>query len=225
LGSAAIVVLVIVILVVILVAIGWLSLGFNMQFAKKDSKPFIADPLIINQSDHKAFGQFPPNNTASAPVPAPVSPTIVNTPTPTAPNPNFQYLPQKAYVQAYGPEIGIPNSGGILQGVPVVQPAPVVQQAAPANNGFDIGSIMAMVTAAGAGLFAKMTGDKAKKTEAVSKETMGATLDNKELIKEIARVMYQMNPEKANQITDAPSIKLETLKENTDEFRDKVAKA
>ena len=207
-GSLAIVLLIVIILVVILVAIGWLSLGFNMQFAK---------------------GQFPPNNTKAVtptPVPAPVTPTIVNTPTPTAPNPNFQYLPQKAYVQAYGPEIGIPTSGGQLQGVPVIQPAPVVQQAAPAaNNGFDIGSIMAMVTAAGAGLFAKMTGDKAKKTEAVSKETMGATLDNKELIKEIARVMYQMNPDKANQITDAPSIKLETLKENTDDFRDKVAKA
>jgi len=204
LGSAAVVVLVIVILVVILVAIGWLSLGFNIQFAKGQN---VSVPKTV--------------------VPPPVSPTIVNTPTPTAPNPNFQYLPQKAYVQAYGPEIGIPSSGGILQGVPVVQPAPVVQQEAqPAQSaGFDIGSIMAIVTAAGAALFSKMTGDKAKKTEGVAKETMGATLDNKELIKEVARVMYQMNPEKANQITDAPSIKLETLKEDTDEFRDKVAKA
>ena len=199
-GSAAIVVLVIVILVVILVAIGWLSLGFNMQFAKGQN--------------------------ATPPVPAPVSPTIVNTPTPTAPNPNFQYLPQKAYVQAYGPEIGIPSSGGILQGVPVVQPASVQPVQTPTQAaGFDIGSIMAIVTAAGAALFSKMTGDKAKKTEGVAKETMGATLDNKELIKEVARVMYQMNPEKANQITDAPSIKLETLKEDTDDFRDKVAKA
>jgi len=201
-GAAAII-LVILIIIIVLVAIGWLSLGFNIQFAKGQN---VSVPKTV--------------------VPPPVSPTIVNTPTPTAPNPNFQYLPQKAYVQAYGPEIGIPTSGGQLQGVPVIQPAPVVQQQAPAaNNGFDIGSIMAMVVAAGSGLFAKMAGDKAKKTEAVSKETMGATLDNKELIREVARVMYQMNPDKANQITDAPSIKLETLKEDTEEFRDKVAKA
>jgi len=203
LGSVAVVLLVVIILVVILVAIGWLTLGFNMQFAK---------------------GQFPPNNTkAAVQPPAPIPPTVVNTPTPTAPNPNFQYLPQKAYVQAYGPEIGLPSTGA-LQAAPTVL-VPQQQAPAPANGGFDVASIMALVTAAGAGLFAKMKGDQAKKAEVIAKDNMGSILDNKEALKELARIMYSMNPEKANQITDAPSIKLETLEKDAAEFRDKAAKA
>jgi len=195
-ASVLIAIIIAIILVMILIAIGWLTLGFNIKFAS---------------------GQ----NTTP---PAPIQPTIVNTPTPTAPNPNFQYLPQKAYVQAYGPEIGIPTNGQPLQAPIVV--APAAQQAAPAaNGGFDIGSIMAIVTAAGAGLFAKMKGDQAKKAEGLAKDNMGSILDNKEALKELARIMYSMNPEKANQITDAPSIKLETLEKDAAEFRDKAAKA
>jgi len=202
-ASVLIAVIIVIILVMIIIAIGWLSLSFNIKFAS-------------GQED---------NNVTTPPVkpPAPIPPTIVPTPTPTAPNPNFQYLPQKAYVQAYGPEIGIPSSGGLQPAPTVVVPA---QQAAPAaNGGFDIGSIMAMVTAAGAGLFAKMKGDQAKKAETIAKDNMGSILDNKEALKELARIMYSMNPEKANQITDAPSIKLETLEKDAAEFRDKAAKA
>jgi len=203
LGSLGIALVIAIIVIFILVVVGWLSFGFNIQVAK---------------------GQFPPNNTkAAVQPPAPIPPTVVNTPTPTAPNPNFQYLPQKAYVQAYGPEIGIPSSGGLQPAPTVVVPA---QQAAPAaNGGFDVGSIMAIVTAAGAGLFAKMKGDQAKKAEAISKDNMGSILDNKEALKELARIMYSMNPEKANQITDAPSVKLETLEKDAADFREKTAKA
>jgi len=201
-ASVLIAIIIAIILVMILVAIGWLTLGFNIKFAS---------------------GQFPPNNTkAAVQPPAPIPPTVVNTPTPTAPNPNFQYLPQKAYVQAYGPEIGLPSTGALQPAPTVLVPA---QQAPAANGGFDIGSIMAIVTAAGAGLFAKMKGDQAKKAEAISKDNMGSILDNKEALKELARIMYSMNPEKANQITDAPSIKLETLEKDAAEFRDKAAKA
>ena len=219
-GSVAIVLLVIIILVVILVAIGWLTLGFNMQFAKGQFPPNNAPPVSPSTG-------VPVTTPPAIPVPAPVSPTIVNTPTPTAPNPNFQYLPQKAYVQAYGPEIGIPTSGGQLQGVPVVTPAPVVQQQAqPAQvAGFDIGSIMAMVTAAGAGLFAKMKGDQAKKAEGIAKETMVGTLTSKEQIEQLARAIYQMNPEAANKITDLPAVKLDNLNKDKQEFAEKAAKA
>jgi len=196
-ASSLIFITIAIILVMIIIAVGWLSLSFNIKFAS---------------------GQ----ENESAPVPAPIPPTVVPTPTPTAPNPNFQYLPQKAYVQAYGPEIGLPTTGGIQPAPTVVVPA---QQAAPAAGGFDIGSILAMVTAAGAGLFAKMKGDQAKKAEVIAKDNMGSILDNKEALKELARIMYSMNPEKANQITDAPSIKLETLEKDAAEFRDKAAKA
>src|ERR1044072_9923084 len=68
--------------------------------------------------------------------PPPLTPTAVPTPTPTAPNPNLQYLPQKAYVQAYAPENGIPSTSGQLQVVPTVVP-----QTPNPIGGFDLGSI------------------------------------------------------------------------------------
>ena len=193
---------------VVLVAIGWLSLGFTMQFAK---------------------GQFPPNNTkavAPTPVPAPVSPTIVNTPTPTAPNPNFQYLPQKAYVQAYGPEIGIPTSGGQLQGVPVVQPAPVQQAAQPA--GFDMGSIMGILgtlAAGGAYLKGHFADKKAEKVEVVAKENSAAIVDSKIVEQEVARYMFNLDKAKADSLNDAPAIKLETLENNKKTATETATKA
>ena len=202
-GSLAIVLLVVIILVVILVAIGWLTLGFNMQFAK---------------------GQFPPNNTkAAVQPPAPIPPTVVNTPTPTAPNPNFQYLPQKAYVQAYGPEIGLPSTGALQPAPTVVVPA---QQAAPAaNGGFDVGSILAIVTAAGAGLFAKLNRDKVNKVQDTTKENSASLVDTKIVQQEIARYMFNLDKAKAEALNDAPAIKLEKLEQDKKEATDTATKA
>jgi len=194
-ASVLIAIIIAVILVMILVAIGWLTLGFNIKFAS---------------------GQ---NVTAPAPIP----PTVVNTPTPTAPNPNFQYLPQKAYVQAYGPEIGIPSSGGIQAAPTVVVPAQ--QQAAPANGGFDIGSIMAIVTAAGAGLFAKLNRDKVNKVQDTTKENSASLVDTKIVQQEIARYMFNLDKAKAEALNDAPAIKLEKLEQDKKEATDTATKA
>ena len=208
-GALGVALIVIAIIVFILVVIGWLSFGFNIQVAK---------------------GQFPPNNTKAAaptPIPPPVAPTIVNTPTPTAPNPNFQYLPQKAYVQAYGPEIGVPSSGGQLQGVPVIQPAPIVQQPAqPA--GFDIGSIMGILgtlAAGGAYLKGHLADKKAEKVEVVAKENSAAIVDSKIVEQEVARYMFNLDKAKADSLNDAPAIKLETLENNKKTATETATKA
>jgi len=201
-GSVAIVLLVVIILVIILVAVGWLTLGFNMQFAK---------------------GQTANTSVAVTP-PAPIPPTVVNTPTPTAPNPNFQYLPQKAYVQAYGPEIGLPSSGGLQPAPTVVVPAQ--QQAVPAaNGGFDIGSILAIVTAAGAGLFAKLNRDKVNKVQDTTKENSASLVDTKIVQQEIARYMFNLDKAKAEALNDAPAIKLEKLEQDKKEATDTATKA
>ena len=223
-GSAAVVVLVIVILVVILVAIGWLSLGFNMQFAKGQFPPNNAPP--VSPSTGVPVTPATPSPVVT-PVPAPVAPTIVNTPTPTAPNPNFQYLPQKAYVQAYGPEIGIPTSGGQLQGVPVVQPASV-QQAAPSSDlggGLNIASIMAILAAGGAYLKGHLANKKAEKTEVVAKENSVAIVDSKVVEQEIAKYMFNLDKAKAEALNDQPAIKLETLEDKKEKATETASKA
>ena len=124
--------------------------------------------------------------------------------TPTATNPNPQYLPQKAYIQVFPPD-----------GVAVTP----VQES---NLGFNLSDIISGLLGGGAGaLYAKFKGDK---NENKIKETNSAVLQNKENTTELARVTYQHMPQQGNEITDAPSIKLETLKEDAKEFADKAAK-
>src|SRR6187551_3648390 len=117
--------------------------------------------------------------------------------------------------------------------VPTIQYAPV--QVQPAGQNDYLAMVMPLALTAGSavlGMFIKNLNDKQKKTEEktdkvveVQKDNMGETLKNKELIREIARVMFEMNEEKSKALTDAPAIKLETLKDDTDEFRKKVAES
>ena len=152
--------------------------------------------------------------------PPAVTPTPVNTPTPTEPNPNLQYLPQKAYVQAYAPEVGIPTGQQPLQVVPQVVPVQPSQSIQ--NNLLDsvggIAGVMGVLAAAGTYVKAHFIGKS-------NKETMAAEVKTKEQVHELARVTYENMPQKGNEITDAPAIKLETLKEDKQEFTDKAAKA
>jgi len=153
-----------------------------------------------------------------------VAPTPVPTPTPTTPNPNWQFLPQKAYVIPFAPEQGVPQSTIPLQSVPTVIPQQQQGQGQ-LDTTTSIMGIIGIVGAAGAYLKGHFADKKAEKAEVITKDSMGSILDNKENLKELARILYQMNPEKANNITDAPSIKLETLEKDAAEFRDKAAKA
>lgn len=160
---------------------------------------------------HSAFGQTAP--------PA-VTPTPVNTPTPTAPNPNLQYLPQKAYVQAYAPENGIPSNQQPLQVVPQVVPAPVQQSA-----GFDIGSIMSMAIAAGSGLMAKMGFDKAKKVQGTVQDVAQVQVKQTDQTKVLAKQVYENMSDGGASITDKPEIQLKILEETKNQAVETATKA
>jgi len=204
LGSLGVAIIIIAIIIFVLVLIGWLSFGFNIQVAK---------------------GQFPPNNTkAVVQPPAPIPPTVVNTPTPTAPNPNFQYLPQKAYVQAYGPEIGLPSTGALQAAPTVIVPA---QQAAPSTGigGLDIMAILGILGAGGAYLKGHFANKKAEKVEGTAKENAVAIVDSKVVEQEIAKYMFNLDKAKAEALNDAPAIKLETLENKKEKATETASKA
>ena len=54
---------------------------------------------------------------------------------------------------------------------------------------------------------------------------MSEVLKGKQVDAELARITYAMNQEKANQINDAPMVKLDNLQKDVDQFTDKTAKA
>src|SRR5687768_13047251 len=88
---------------------------------------------FVLSSLFEAHGQEAPP-VAVTPVP-PTAPTVTNVPTPTTPQPNWQFLPQKAYVQPFCPEVGVPPNALPLTAVPQVIPVqPQVQQSV---GGFD----------------------------------------------------------------------------------------
>jgi hypothetical protein len=152
--------------------------------------------------------------------PPPVTPTAVPTPTPTSPNPNLQYLPQKAYVQAYAPENGIPSTSGQLQVVPTVVP-----QTQNSLGGFDLGSILPTLIAAGSGIFAKMGFDKAKKAEATSQSNAEMYVKQATVQSETLKQVYENMPNKGNEITNKPEIKLDNVENLKSEALKTAAKA
>jgi hypothetical protein len=92
---------------------------------------------------------------------------------------------------------------------------------------FGIQEIIAMILTGGAGAAGgKYAADrKTKRLEELHRETMEAELKTKEQLKELARVTYNMNTDKANQINDAPTVQLDELAKDVDNFREKTAKA
>jgi hypothetical protein len=132
--------------------------------------------------------------------------TPVATPTQqvtTSPQPNLQYLPQKAYIVPVGPN-------GEVAAVPY--------QDAGGTSTAQATGIVGILTAIGTGLWAKMAAKKDVK------QTNSALLDTKEVQKEIARVMYNFQPDQSKALSDAPAIKLENLEKDKAEFAEKVAK-
>jgi hypothetical protein len=130
----------------------------------------------------------------------PVSPTQQVT---TSPQPNLQYLPQKAYIVPVGPN-------GEVAAVPY--------QDGGSNATAEATGIVGILTAIGTGLWAKMSAKKDVK------QTNSALLDTKEVQKEIARVMYNFQPDQSKALSDAPAIKLENLEKDKADFAEKVAK-
>jgi hypothetical protein len=145
----------------------------------------VLTPVVMGSCILVAFGQN-------------VSPTPTIS---TSPNPNLQYVPQRAYIVPLGPE-------GQVAAVPVQEQ----------NMNGEITGIVGIISAIGAGLWAKMSGTKD------SKNTNAALLNTKEVQKELARVMYNFQPTQAAALSDAPAIKLENLEKDKQQFAEKVAK-
>jgi hypothetical protein len=131
------------------------------------------------------------------------------TPIIVAPNPTsgLTFLPQQAYVETLRP--------------PQVQ-QPIVQTST--GNGLT-DMLIPILTSLGVTVAAKVHSDKkTAKVEELSKDNMGEISHTKEVQKELARVTYDMNPEAAAKIENAPLVKLETLTDDADAFAKKAAK-
>jgi len=171
------------------------------------------------------------NVTKTTPTPQ----VVVSPPTnvATLPNPNWQFLPQKAYVQSFAPEVQPNTPTAIVGPLPASAPTTITQQpvaaaapsAAGSLGGLDLGSIMAMIISTGSGIYTKMTADKTKKVEATSQANAGAIVDTKVVQQEIARYMFNLDKAKADALNDSPAIKLENLEKEKKEATETAAKA
>ena len=119
------------------------------------------------------------------------------TPITNSPTAGVQFIPQQGYI------VTIP-------------PANIQSQSTTENGVTPV--ILSLVSSAGAYIAAKLQGDKKHK------ENAAEILKGKEVNKELARVTFDMNPEQAAKITDAPSIKIQTLANDVAQYADKVAK-
>jgi hypothetical protein len=184
--------------------------------------------MVYGQTVAPPSSGTPPASTGTPPAstgtpPATVAPTVTNVPTPTAPTPNLQYLPQKSYVQTFAPEQGIPQNGVPLQAVPpVIAPSPYQQQS---NNGFDIGSIMSMVIAGGSGLLAKMGFDRAKTAQGTTQALAQTNVQQATIQQKTLEQVYENMGDKGASITNKPEIKLEEVAKMKDEALKTASKA
>lgn len=160
--------------------------------------------------------------------PPPVTPVPSINPTPTSPEPNPQYLPQKAYVQLFAPENGIPTSSGTLPVISQVVPAAPVQQAGPSLGipGLDIAAILALFGTGATYVKSHLIGKKTDKVEETAKENSKHIVEGTTVDSELARLLFEWNKEKADALNGtAPAVKLEALEDNTKAATETATKA
>lgn len=133
------------------------------------------------------------------------------TPLPTEDLGNFNFIPQDAIVTVLPPKgYEIPNQ----------------QQ----QNGIDFGDgsiagIIAGLTGTGVAVYKTITqGKKIENVETKTAVNSNEILKGKQVDAELGRVSYQMNPEKAKELNDAPLVKMETLQEDVQQFQEKITK-
>jgi hypothetical protein len=131
------------------------------------------------------------------------TPTTINPPNPTS---GLKFLDQKAYVYT-------------------IPPLEVQQQQQSSNNSLT-DMLVPLLASAGGIIAGKIHSDRktAKVSDAVQDVVLPEVVKNKENTKELARVTYNMNPEQAAKIEDAPSVKIETLTDDANKFAEKAAK-
>ena len=139
--------------------------------------------------------------TAHAQTPTTINPESVN------PTSGLKFLEQKAYVYT----------------IPPLEVQVQQQQQQPT----DLNSIIpALVASAGSFIAGKIASDKktAKVADTVQEIVIPEQVKQNEKTKELARVTYDMNPEKAAEIKDAPAVKIATLTEDASKFAETAAK-
>ena len=92
------------------------------------------------------------------------------------------------------------------------------------NQPVSIMEIITLITGGGGVAYGRYAHSKANKLEDVTKDLAQAELETKKAQAELARVSYSKMTDGGTSIIDAPSIKLENLNDNIDEFSKKVAK-
>ena len=149
-----------------------------------------------------------------------VTPVPTNEPVQTQPSPNFQYLPQKAYVQPFKPEVGVPQGQQPLTAAPqVALPAP----AAPAQQGIggiDMATLMGILGSAGAAfayLKGHIVGKKGDKTAETTKEQSEQIVKGASVDQALAKQVFENMSDGGVGIKDAPEIKMENLVHNKEE--------
>jgi len=103
-----------------------------------------------------------------------------------------------------------------------MQPTPAPY---PSNTvlGFGIQEIVtALIAGGGATAYARR---RTNSLEADKQLIMAEMLKDKQRLAELARVSYEKMPKKGFEISDAPSIKLDTINQEIDKFTEKTAKA
>ena len=131
------------------------------------------------------------------PLAAAQTPAIINPP--SIPATGIKFLDQQGYIVTIPPQgVQVQKEGG-----------------GPA----DFQEIILSLAASGAAFVsAKILGDKNHKANAAE------ILKGKENTKELARVTYNMNPEAAAKIDDAPTVKIQTLQNDVTDYAQKTAK-
>jgi hypothetical protein len=143
-------------------------------------------------------------------VPASAQESTSPTPITITPDPSaLNFLEQDAYIQT----------------VPPAQVQVQQQQQASSGNGALDSIIPAIVASAGSFIMGKISSDKKTKkvADVVQHTVLPEQVKSKETQKELARVTYDMNPEAAAKIDDAPAVKIQTLTEDSEEFAQKAA--
>jgi hypothetical protein len=110
--------------------------------------------------------------------------------------------------------------------IPQVQYAPI--EVKPAGQNDYLAMLMPVVLGAATvilGKFAKDTSNKVNKVEATTQANAAAIVDSKAVEKELARLMFEWNKEKAEALDNSPETKLETLKDNIKKATDTAAQA
>lgn len=143
-----------------------------------------------------------------------------------------QYGMQQPYQQQYG---GYDQYNQYQQpyqyqqyGTPTYSPYGMQQQYPqqyPQNTvlGFGIQEIVtALIAGGGATAYARR---RTNSLENDKQLIMAEMMRDKQKLAELARVSYEKMPNKGNEITDAPAVRLQTLNDDIDKFTEKVSKA